>query len=494
MTRKRPAALKLSLVYDHIVAMYGPLMRLPWRRKATNAILSDRAEPPAPGMTVTTDLEGDNVVTTARYTLDGHDTGLSLTVSGLAPNASRSVAWDWLRSAPDPTGPARPSREALEVAPDLAMVLSTIPEPQLPAPRRDDWPVSASLEELRHVDPGEWCEADTALVRAVLTDDVDAYVRALIDRWQGLWWQLTWALKFQARFPAFVGALSESHRSDPRFARKRDAHRTRWIESACTIGLWDIYRELHPWPDPVAKDCVVCGRRFPPESASGAELGFGPPIACKSCNRRALSGHQLETVDVRGLLRALADRLGFPPPAAFRDARDAVASSPHRSELLALLVALPDTNTCAAAMGIPAGPGQWLSVLQQAGVVGDAWRTPRGVLTVAADGHLCRSFGELAVENYLIAKGLDHQCEPHYPTHPMLNPNGRQRADWLLGDGRWVEYAGMMDDSNYATNMTRKVELAVAAGIDLVVLTPDDLPRLGDALPASRSPRSDSQH
>jgi hypothetical protein len=189
----------------------------------------------------------------------------------------------------------------------------------------------------------------------------------------------------------------------------------------------------------------------------------------------------------------LADRLGFPPPAAFRDVRDAVANSPHRSELLALLVALPDTDTCAAAIGIPAGPGQWLSVLQHAGVVGDAWQTPRGVLTIAADGHLCRSFGELTVENYLIAEGFDHQCEPHYPTHPTLNPNGRQRADWLLGDGRWVEYAGMMDDSNYAANMTSKVELAVTAGIELVVLTPDDLPRLGDALPASRPPRSDSQ-
>jgi len=39
-------------------------------------------------------------------------------------------------------------------------------------------------------------------------------------------------------------------------------------------------------------------------------------------------------------------------------------------------------------------------------------------MTLAADGHLCPSFGEPAVENYLIANGIDHQCEPVYPAHP----------------------------------------------------------------------------
>ena len=43
----------------------------------------------------------------------------------------------------------------------------------------------------------------------------------------------------------------------------------------------------------------------------------------------------------------------------------------------------------------------------------------RGEMMLAADGHLCRSFGELAVENYLIAEGIEHQCEPAYPIHPV---------------------------------------------------------------------------
>jgi hypothetical protein len=121
-------------------------------------------------------------------------------------------------------------------------------------------------------------------------------------------------------------------------------------------------------------------------------------------------------------------------------------------------------------------------VLQQSGVVGEAWKMPRGVMTIAADGHLCRSFGELAVENYLIANGIQHQCEPTYPTHNELNPNGKQRADWLLPGDRWVEYAGMMDENEYATKMAAKVDLAVACGLDLLVLTPDDLPRLPEVI------------
>jgi hypothetical protein len=435
-------------------------------------------------MTTTTEVVGDEEITAVRYGIAGHDVGMTVTISGPAPDTTRHVAFDWPRSAPDPTGPATPLSEALAVAPDLAHVLRVVPEPELPQPRRDDWPVNATLAQLRMVEAAEWTDADTNHVRAAITDDVDAYMRSLIDRWRGLWWQLTWQSKFQARFPVFVASLAERHRTDPRYARKKDAHRTKWLQHACTVGLWDVYRERHPWSDYEAQNCVVCGRRFPPESLWGSELGFGPPIACKSCVRRAMFGHQLATVDVQGLLSRLADRLGFPPPSTFRDKRDMFALSGHRAELMALLVALPDAATCGEALGVPAGSGRWLGVLQQSGVVSQAWKMPRGVMTLAADGHLCRSFGELAVENYLIANGIDHQCEPVYPAHHELNPGGKQRADWLLPGHRWIEYAGMMDEDEYAAKMAAKVELAAACGLDLLVLTPDDLPRLGEVLKA----------
>jgi hypothetical protein len=464
-------------------------VRWPFRRKLADEGAAPahepEAQPSAPPRIVesaTTEVLGDEQVTTTRYEVAATDVGLTVTITGPAPDTTRYVAWDWPRSADDPTGPANPPTAALAIAPDLAVVLAAVPEPELPTPRRDDWPVDAMLAELRMTDPDEWGDVDTEHVRAAITSDVDAYLRSLIDRYRGLWYQLTRHRTLQVRFPAFVTDLAERHRADPRFTSKRDAHRTKWLEHACTVGLWDVYRTRHPWPDYTGQDCVVCGRRFPPESCFGAELSFGPPIACKSCNRRALFGHQLATVDVRGMVKSLADVLGFPPPSAFRARRDAFAVSARRAELMALLVALPDAATCGEALGIEPGRSRWLQVLHAAGVVGEAWKMPRGIMTIAADGHLCRSFGELAVEKHLIANGIDHQCEPTYPAHPALNPTGKQRADWLLPGDRWVEYAGLMDEEEYATKMAAKVELAAACGLDLLVLTPDDLPRLGDVL------------
>jgi hypothetical protein len=89
------------------------------------------------------------------------------------------------------------------------------------------------------------------------------------------------------------------------------------------------------------------------------------------------------------------------------------------------------------------------------------------------------------VENYLIRHGIVHEPEPRYPVHD-LNPGGGLRADWRLADGRFVEYAGMMSDSDYAARMAKKVRLARESGIDLIVLLPEDIARLAEVLPPGR--------
>ena len=50
------------------------------------------------------------------------------------------------------------------------------------------------------------------------------------------------------------------------------------------------------------------------------------------------------------------------------------------------------------------------------------------------------------------------------------------RADWLLADGRYVELAGLMGDSDY------RAAMAEAAGISLVVPLPENLTDLATAL------------
>ena len=377
------------------------------------------------------------------------------------------VQWDWPRSAPEPTGPVAPPPAALAVAPGLAVVLRDAESPYMPSESRHDWPTRATLAELWG---GWWTESDTAVLRRLITPDVDAYVRGLIDDWGGLWPQMTMFGRFGNRFPALRARLRNTDVDDL---------------TAGTKGLWSIYREEYPWPDPVAKDCVVCGRRFPPEGHWASELGFGPPISCKSCTRRAMNGHDLPGFDVKTLLGNFTDALGFPPPSDFRANRELVALNPNRADMLALLVAMPDSMTCSKSLGVKQkGAGRWLATLQAAGVVGEAWKMPRGVMTFAADGHLCRSMGELAVERYLIAHGIEHEVEPSYPDHPTLNPSGRKRADWLIGEV-WVEYAGMMSVDDYAKKMGDKVELAQKMGLNLLVLTPDDLPRLGGVFAAA---------
>lgn len=169
----------------------------------------------------TTEVVGDEQVTTVRSELG--DTGLGLTVAmrSPAPDTTNHVRWNWPLSAPMPTGRARVPDAALAVAPGLDVVLCGVPEPDLPHPARTDWPVSATLAEL-YLDDHGWCDADTELVAAALTDDVDAYLLALIDTWGGQWVDRTMFRRLLDRFPDFGARLEEQHRSEPRYSRKRD--------------------------------------------------------------------------------------------------------------------------------------------------------------------------------------------------------------------------------------------------------------------------------
>lgn len=81
----------------------------------------------------------------------------------------------------------------------------------------------------------------------------------------------------------------------------------------------------------------------------------------------------------------------------------------------------------------------WLSVLQAADLVGDAWQPARGTYRLASDGHLCRSLAERTVDDFLTARGIAHVPEP-------TCPGSNSRADWGVPDGTFVEYAGLLSD------------------------------------------------
>ncbi len=181
----------------------------------------------------------------------------------------------------------------------------------------------------------------------------------------------------------------------------------------------------------------------------------------------------------RSAVECTAAALGFIPPASVRTFGAGEIAEPGRRDVaMAALICLPTVEACAEALGIEAGRDRWLRVLREAGVVGDTWRPGRGTLCVANDGHACRSLGERSIDDWLSAHGIAHDCEPGWPEHSELNPAELKRADWLLPGNVFVEYAGMLDDAKYGAKLEQKTRLAQAEGIRLVVVTPDDLPRL----------------
>jgi len=99
--------------------------------------------------------------------------------------------------------------------------------------------------------------------------------------------------------------------------------------------------------------------------------------------------------------------------------------------------------------------------------------------TIADDGHICDSAEESMVDNFMFSKGINHSIQPLYPRNEKLNPNGYTRADFYLTDKSiFVEYAGLINRSFYASKLEKKKELATLLGIKLLIVYPTDLGQL----------------
>lgn len=126
--------------------------------------------------------------------------------------------------------------------------------------------------------------------------------------------------------------------------------------------------------------------------------------------------------------------------------------------------------------------GSWFIGLAESGALPEGvLATSRGIRCISTDGHTCHSLDEQVIDNWLFAHGVSHDREPMYPPHPQYNPNGRRRADWRVGD-TYLEYFGLVGDSNYDAKIDEKIALACAKGIPLVALYPTDINRLDEAL------------
>jgi hypothetical protein len=248
------------------------------------------------------------------------------------------------------------------------------------------------------------------------------------------------------------------------------------------IAMWGTFhavRKRRTWPEPSVAMCPVCHEEFwNGHLAHWTYRQFGPARYCMKCCLAVRTGNSRSNISKEGIIEALnelAAALDVIPSQAFCfQAFPADASDGQRDRWMRALVAMPDVASVKRVLG----QKDWLGVLQAAGIVGDGWRASRGTWCRAADGHLCRSLLERSIDDWFRRNGISHQREPAWPRHPVLNPSGRKRADWLLNDGSFVECAGLMEQENYASNIEQKRELARITGITLHVLSPADMFRL----------------
>ncbi|MFI5396042.1 MAG: hypothetical protein ACHQ9S_10955 [Candidatus Binatia bacterium] len=119
--------------------------------------------------------------------------------------------------------------------------------------------------------------------------------------------------------------------------------------------------------------------------------------------------------------------------------------------------------------------GSWLKALVIAGVLDETSRRGYyGIVTVAADGHDCRSLAEKTIDDWLSANGVEHEVEPGYPRDPELNRDGRLKADWRVG-GTVIEYFGLLANAEYKERVAAKRKLCEKYRIVLIALEPSDL-------------------
>lgn len=221
----------------------------------------------------------------------------------------------------------------------------------------------------------------------------------------------------------------------------------------------------------VPQDCALCGRPFTPAKlAAGHVAQLRTADVCHLCVR--LGSVDPSRIRTPVLKAGTAAAVGEVVRYAGR-----VISASMVSELLVEGSIDPITMILLQQVLPAATEAGWVKWLAASGALGNGWRPARGYISVAADGHECRSAFERIIDDFLWANKIPHEIEPIYPYDAELNEHG-SRADWLLPGGIFVEAAGLMSQREYAEKMARKTELATKHGIQLLILTEADLPRL----------------
>lgn len=268
---------------------------------------------------------------------------------------------------------------------------------------------------------------------------------------------------------------------DPRLedaTAEPSAYRAQLIASRGMVEWYSKRYDDQPW---TVQTCAFCGDDFWPNLLDSTGIQrMGLPRYCAPCVRMTATdvwslGH-INGDLLKPMLVTIAQKFyeltGVFPYQNIKRTPIGALTDQERDTWMGLYMLVPRPDTVQQLFG------SWREYLHAAGMLeGSPRRGHSGYVTVANDGHVALSVGERLVCDWLHRNGVAHEKEPVYPTHPELNPAGKLRADWLIGDC-WVELAGRMPDPKYAQKMATKQELAQACGLRHLVLLPAEVRRL----------------
>lgn len=328
-----------------------------------------------------------------------------------------------------------------------------------------------------------WTYHDQDRFEALWTTEGDKVADQLADRY-GYGWPYLIAQSIAASAPDLYQTLMQ-YATGP---DAPDVPSKPWpddvmYEHIAIQGSFHVLRKRRTWAEPSEITCATCSRKFwSGDLAHWEYKRYGPARFCSECTVSALTGYQgpwISSQDaVIEAVRRLSDALGIIPPENYPflhfppDAQDE-----DRDKWMGALILTPSVQHIKETLGCK----DWFAVLQRTQLVGQTWRpagSRYGTYCRGEDGHLCRSLLEKAVDDWLADHGVDHEREPPWPYHAMLNANGKKRADWLLPDGSYVECLGLAENSWYDLKTEQKRKLAREVGIKLYLIYPDDILRL----------------
>lgn len=224
--------------------------------------------------------------------------------------------------------------------------------------------------------------------------------------------------------------------------------------------------------------CIICGSEFNLFRQTGW-IYFGSNGAKNICfNCPIVEFPGAGDIDVR--IRDFVQACGFPPPDGFTPIDIRVTSVMDEKTLVEMIrkwSVMGGIDHVKQTSGV-----SWFESMVHAGSLPDGTIvTSRGVKSLADDGCVCLSVSERLIDDWLTENGVDHSREPLYPLHAEYNPNGRRRADWLVGD-IYVEYFGLHGNHDYDKKTTAKLALARAEGINILPIYPTDMINLDEVL------------